>query len=450
MINLNRIKKLNTVSLKKGPVIYWMSRDQRIDDNWALLYAQKLARENDTYVIVFFNLVDSFLEAGYRQYEFMLRGLSELEKKARSLNIPFILHTGDSVKNVSNFVYEINAGALVTDFDPLRIKQDWQSRIKKNVNVAFYCVDAHNVVPCFYASNKQEFAAYTFRPKIHKVLSEFLTDFPQVQKQSNQKLIEEKSPDWKKVLNKLDIDRAIGTLRLKAGEKAASERFYEFLDKRLEGYNENRNDPNKKYTSELSPYLHFGHISAQRIAYEIVKNFPRSEDTDAFLEELIVRRELSDNFCYFNKNYDDLESMPQWALKTLREHEKDEREFLYSAEEFEKAKTHDDLWNAAQNQLSTEGKIHGYMRMYWAKKILEWTKKPQTALDIAIYLNDKYAIDGRDPNGYVGCAWSVAGVHDRAWQERPVFGKIRYMNYNGSKRKFDVKKYIAAYLPEKT
>jgi len=219
-----------------------------------------------------------------------------------------------------------------------------------------------------------------------------------------------------------------------------------FFEERLSGYNEKRNDPNENVSSNLSPYLHFGQISAQRIALETYKRKHNIETKDAFLEELIVRRELSDNFCFYNKNYDSFDGFPEWAKKTLNEHRKDKREFTYHLEQFEKAKTHDDLWNAAQIEMVKTGKMHGYMRMYWAKKILEWTETPEEALEYSIYLNDKYELDGRDPNGYTGCAWSIGGVHDRAWTERPVFGKIRYMNYNGAKRKFDVKRYIQKYL----
>ncbi len=160
------------------------------------------------------------------------------------------------------------------------------------------------------------------------------------------------------------------------------------------------------------------------------------------MEELIVRRELSDNFCFYNSDYDQFSGFPEWAQKTLNEHRGDKREFIYSLEQFEHGKTHDDLWNAAQLQMVLTGKMHGYMRMYWAKKILEWTGSPEDALEIAIHLNDKYELDGRDTNGYVGVAWSIGGVHDRAWQERPVFGKIRYMSYAGCKRKFDVSTFI--------
>ena len=195
--------------------------------------------------------------------------------------------------------------------------------------------------------------------------------------------------------------------------------------------------------SDLSPYLHFGQIAPQRVAREIQQADAPPEAKQAFLEELIVRRELSDNFCWYNPDYDKFSGFPEWAQKTLDQHRDDRREYLYSLEEFEQGRTHDALWNAAQLEMVLRGKMHGYLRMYWAKKILEWTASPEEALEIAIYLNDRYELDGRDPNGYVGVAWSIGGVHDRAWGERPVFGKIRYMNLSGCQRKFKVDQYIA-------
>ena len=252
-----------------------------------------------------------------------------------------------------------------------------------------------------------------------------------------------KATDWKKVKRNLQVDRSVAEVDwLGPGEVAARQVLRHFLKNKLAEYGEKRNDPTKDMVSNLSPYLHFGHISAQRVALEVQKHPMDEKKKDSFLEELIVRRELADNFCLYNGKYDQFEGFHPWAQKTLNEHRSDEREYLYSLDEFEEAKTHDDLWNAAQIEMVRRGKMHGYMRMYWAKKILEWTESPEAALEIAIFLNDKYELDGRDSNGYAGIAWSVGGVHDRAWNERPVFGKIRYMSYNGCKRKFDIKSYI--------
>jgi len=235
------------------------------------------------------------------------------------------------------------------------------------------------------------------------------------------------------------------TYRHKPGESEAIKSLKNFLKNKFDKYNELRNDPTKNAQSNLSAYLHFGQISAQRVALNTQKITGNQESEKVFLEELIVRRELSDNFCYYNKNYDSFEGFHDWAKTSLNEHRKDEREYLYNLEQFEKANTHEDLWNAAQLQMVKTGKMHGYMRMYWAKKILEWSKSPDDALKIAIYLNDKYELDGRDPNGYTGIAWSIGGIHDRPWFERPVYGKIRYMNRNGAEKKFDIKSYINKY-----
>ena len=249
--------------------------------------------------------------------------------------------------------------------------------------------------------------------------------------------------NWQKVEDSLKINRNINEVNwIKPGFVKANEELTHFLENKLDNYAEDRNDPVKDGQSNLSPYLHFGQISAQRIALEVKRINGNRESEKSFLEELIVRRELSDNFCYFNNNYDSFNGFKDWAKDSLTIHKKDKREFSYTLEQFEKAGTHEDLWNAAQMEMVQTGKMHGYMRMYWAKKILEWSDSPDNAMKIALYLNDKYELDGRDPNGYAGCAWSIGGIHDRAWNEREIFGKIRYMNRNGAKRKFNIIEYI--------
>ena len=442
-INTHRIKLLQDGEKKSGPVIYWISRDQRVHDNWALLFAQNLAKENNYKLAVVFNLVPDFLEATIRQYGFMLKGLQQLEKELEKYNILFFLLQGKPEETISNFIKENNVSVIVSDFDPLRIKRVWKRDLAKKIKIPFYEVDAHNIVPCKYVSQKIEFGAYTIRPKIHKALSEFLDEFPKLLKMKKPDTLRHIKIDWEKVKKNLKVDFSVKEVDwIIPGEKEAKKVLRKFIHKKLDSYDGQRNDPTKDAQSNLSPYLHFGQISAQRIVLEVYKLKNHSKSIEAFLEELIVRRELSDNFCYYNTKYDSFDGFPEWAKKTLNEHRKDKREFIYSLRQFEKAKTHEDLWNAAQKQLAEKGNLHGYMRMYWAKKILEWSKSPEDALRISIYLNDKYELDGRDPNGYVGCAWSIGGVHDRAWTERNVFGKIRYMNYNGCKRKFDVGTYI--------
>lgn len=444
MINEKRSRLLQKGSETSGPVVYWMSRDQRAHDNWALLFAQQLALENKSPLVVLFNLVPNFLEATIRQYGFMLKGLQEVESELTKYNIPFFLLSGKPEEEIPKFLKKTSASILVSDFDPLRIKRIWKRDVAKQILIPFYEVDTHNIVPALYVSDKTEFAAYTIRPKINKALIEFMDEFPSLKKMSKSEISSDKV-DWVKIEKSLKVNRDVKEVDwIQPGEKAAKKSLEHFLSKKFDKYNELRNDPTKDGQSNLSPYLHFGQISAQRVALETQRLNGNKDSEKSFLEELIVRRELSDNFCYFNKNYDSFDGFHDWSKTSLNEHRKDEREFVYTLEEFENAKTHEDLWNAAQTEMVTTGKMHGYMRMYWAKKILEWTKFPEDALKTAIYLNDKYELDGRDPNGYTGIAWSIGGVHDRPWFERPVYGKIRYMNRNGAQKKFDVKKYISS------
>ena len=444
-MNPLRLRLLKEGVAKKGPIVYWMQRDQRVNDNWALIHAQNLALENYVPLVVVFNLVTDFLEATIRQYGFMINGLQEVESKLQDLNIPFYLTFGKPEETIPGFIFETDASILVSDFNPLKIIRNWKKSVSDKIEIPFYEIDAHNIVPCLIASQKVEFGAYTIRPKINRLLPEFLDSFTNIVKMKKCAL-NNPAINWNKVRKSLKINFNVGEVSwLKPGEDAALQALRIFLEEKLSVYNEKRNDPTECAVSNLSPYLHYGQISAQRIALEAQPFINHPESQKAFLEELIVRRELSDNFCYYNKDYDSFEGFPAWAKETLNAHRKDKRDFIYSPEEFENAKTHDDLWNAAQLEMVSTGKMHGYMRMYWAKKILEWSNSPEEALQIAIFLNDKYELDGRDPNGYTGAAWSIGGVHDRAWTERQVFGKIRYMNFNGCKRKFDVESYISKY-----
>lgn len=446
VVDERRIRLLQERSNRNGVVVYWMSRDQRADDNWALLFALQTANHRQMPLMVVFTLVPNFLEATERQYGFMIKGLMEVERTLRNHMIPFKVLTGAPEATLPAFLKEIKASALVCDFDPLKIKRIWKREVAKQINIPFYEVDAHNVVPVLHVSNKEEFGAYTLRPKIHRLLPEFLTDFPvlfePVVKESYTERV-----NWEVVNSSLLINKDVMEVEyFTPGSRAADKVLQNFLIRKIEFYNDKRNDPTEDFQSDLSPYFHFGKLAPQRAAYEAFMRVKNTEAKDAFLEELIVRRELADNFCYFNTKYDSFEGFKDWGKLTLETHRKDEREFVYSLTEFEEAKTHEDLWNAAQMEMVTKGKMHGYMRMYWAKKILEWSESPEEAMKIAIYLNDKYSLDGRDPNGYTGIAWSIGGIHDRAWTERPVFGKIRYMNYNGCKRKFDTVSYVNKWL----
>jgi deoxyribodipyrimidine photo-lyase len=438
-----RIRILKEGKRGQGPVIYWMSRDQRSCDNWALLYAQEMALRFKAPLGVVFCLVPEFLEACIRQYGFMLKGIQETEGYLKDKQILFSLLKGLPFKTIPEFAHQHRISTLVTDFDPLRIKTEWKRKVAKQIDVPFFEVDAHNIIPCWHASPKQEFAAYTFRPKVKRMLYEFLEPFPTLKKHPIPWKTKNLITDWEDARKSLKVDRKVAEIEwIKPGEKEGKMTLKNFIKTRLSDYDKDRNDPNRDAQSDLSPYLHFGQISAQRVALEVLKDSKEDQNRDAFLEELIVRRELADNYCFYNPDYDKFQGFPDWAKKTLHEHRKDKREYNYPNEQFEEGKTQDALWNAAQIQMVKTGKMHGYMRMYWAKKILEWTESPEQAQKIAIDLNDKYELDGRDPNGYTGIAWSIGGVHDRAWFKRPIFGKIRFMSAKGASSKFDVKAYI--------
>ncbi len=442
MTNPDRVRVLKEGRKKPGLVIYWMSRDQRTRDNWALLFAQVVAARQKVPMAVVFCLVPQFFGATMRQYSFMLNGLREVTASLAEKNIPFYLLNGSPEEAIPNIIETHNVGALVTDFSPLHIKRTWLKGVADNIDCTFYEVDAHNIVPCWEASPKQEYGAYTFRPKIKRLLPEYLDRFPELRSHPHKWQEPVTDINWKSAVETLQVDQTVPEVTwLEAGETAAHRVMTEFVEQKLALYPDQRNDPNKDGLSNLSPYLHFGQISAQRVALEVRTCKATEHAKEAFLEELIVRRELSDNFCFYNPDYDSFDGLPNWAKKTLRDHENDPREYSYTREELEHAETYDLYWNAAQTEMIIRGKMHGYMRMYWGKKIIEWTRTPEEAFQTALYLNDKYELDGRDPNGFTGVAWCF-GQHDRPWRERPIFGKVRYMNANGLKRKFDADGYV--------
>lgn len=443
-IDPSRIRTLKQGDDILGPVVYWMGRDQRTADNWALLYAQELALKKRVPLIVVFCLVPEFLGATLRQYSFMLAGLIETEERLRKKHIAFFLLQGLPEDLLPAFIVRHKCSVLIGDFDPLKIRRRWKEAVASGIAIPFYEVDAHNIVPCWVASGKQEYAAYTFRPKVRRLLPQYLTEFPPLKRHPFLFQGKHYATDWESINTGLAGDNSVSEIDwLLPGEKAAGKTLRDFIRHKLNFYAVRRNDPSSDFHSNLSPYLHFGHISAQRVALEIRNTNANKIDRDAFLEELIIRRELSDNYCFYNDNYDNCDGFPDWAKKTLESHRYDRREYLYSLDRFENSETHDKLWNAAQTEMVIRGKMHGYIRMYWAKKILEWTEAPKKAMEIAIYLNDRYELDGRDPNGYTGISWSIGGLHDRAWGERNIFGKIRYMSYNGCRGKFDIDSYVA-------
>ncbi|MCX7996547.1 MAG: deoxyribodipyrimidine photo-lyase [Patescibacteria group bacterium] len=445
-----RVRKLNShASGGTGPVVYLMSRDQRVQDNAALTAAQEYALERKRPLLVFFSLFTQPVGRLMQQYEFMLTGLKEVEEQLHANGIGFLLRTGTPEQTVPAVLHEYDACALFLDFSPLRNATTTRVTLAQTLQIPVFEVDATHVVPLWVASDREEFAARTLRPKIHRVLERYLVAPEPVVRHPFP--LETQPVDWSAAHDALRAPRpAFYAPPFEPGEAAASRLLREFIKDRLERYGEDRNKPHLNGTSGLSPYLHFGQLSALRAVLtvrEAVRSAPKAvrDSAEAFIEELVVRRELAANYCYYQKNYTSLDGAKPWARQTLYKHTSDPREFIYSLDEFEQAATHEPAWNAAQRELLTTGKMHGYMRMYWAKKILEWTATPQEAIEIAVYLNDRYHLDGFEANGYAGIMWAIAGVHDRPWFERPVYGSIRYMNANGLRRKFDLDAYIRAW-----
>ena len=329
------------------------------------------------------------------------------------------------------------------DAGRLRIQRQWRAEVAQAVECDLVEVETNLIVPVGEASDQENFSAGTFRPRIHKKLDAYLVDLKprKVRRDSlGLKLDGLDLGDIDRVVADLNVDCSVGRVAdFHGGAEEARRRLDDFLANRLDAYPTARNDPNLDGQSHLSPYLHFGQISPLYVALRARRK--RSKGKEAFLEELIVRRELSHNFVHHNPRYDSFDCLPPWVMRTLNFHNRDKREHIYSLEQFEAAQTHDPYWNAAQREMTLTGKMHGYMRMYWGKKILEWARSPQEAFRIALYLNNRYELDGRDPNGFAGVAWCF-GKHDRAWAERPVFGKVRYMNASGLKRKFDPDAYV--------
>jgi deoxyribodipyrimidine photo-lyase len=427
MIEKERIRYLNDNKISDNDfVLYWMQNAQRTEYNHALLYAIKRANDLNKPLIVFFGLT-KYKEANTRHYKFMIEGLIEVKEKLERDNIKFIFQHMDRLNDIVK-----NACLVVVDKGYLRHEKEWRSKLSSSIKVPLVEVETNLIIPIEEVSEKEEYAAYTIRSKINRLLPKYALEleYENINISSLDINIESIPFD-----TKLDIE-ILSDSFYKGGYKEAKRRLNNFISNKLSNYDLLRNDPSLNYQSNLSPYLHFGQISPLDI-YLKVKDIDKSE---SFIEELVVRRELSFNFVYYNKDYDNYKSLPNWALDTLDKHRIDKREYVYSLDKFESYKTHDPYWNACQKEMVITGKMHGYMRMYWGKKIIEWTNSPEEAYTIMVYLNNKYNLDGRDPNSYAGIAWCF-GKHDRPWTERNIFGMIRYMNNTGLKRKFDIDKY---------
>ena len=445
MIQDERIEVLKGGEIpNKSYILYWMQASQRAAYNHALEYAISVANERQKPLIVYFGITDNFPEANERHYRFMLEGLSETKATLNDRNIQMVIR--HETPEIGVLTMAQDASLVIVDTGYLKIQKKWRDYVTARISCPFIQVETDTVVPIKQASAKEEYSAATLRPKINALRDKYLVPLEEHDLRKGllpMGLEEFDINDINSALSSLTIDRSVKSVsNLHGGTSQARKHLADFIEHKLEKYPELRNDPNALNVSNMSPYLHFGQISPLYIILKIMKT--GSSARDIYLEELIVRRELSMNFVLYNPNYDSFHGLPPWSRKTLLEHGGDPRDYLYSLSELEYAQTHDPYWNAAQREMILVGKMHGYMRMYWGKKILEWSATPEDAFTIALYLNNKYELDGRDPNGFAGVAWCF-GKHDRPWGKRPIFGNVRYMSADGLKRKFGVDAYASKY-----
>jgi len=371
----------------------------------------------------------------------MLQGLAETQETLAQRGVAMIARQAEPDAAAIELAAE--ADLVVVDAGHLRIQRQWRANAARRMDCPLIEVETSMVVPVDVALGRAAWSAAVLRRRIDRDRDRFLTSVRHVtprHKSVNMGFEGLDLSDPDSVLLRLEVDRSVPPVKgLRGGARAARQRLRAFLNKGLDSYETDRNDPTLDGTSRLSPYLHFGQISPVEIALEVLRS--GGPGVAAFLEQLIVRRELGLNFVHYNARYDHYAGLPTWARQTLERHRRDARAVVYGPEDLEAANTEDIYWNAAQRQMMQDGYMHGHMRMYWGKKILEWTRSPSQAFDRAAYLNNKYELDGRDPNGWAGVAWCF-GQHDRPWPERPVFGTVRFMNAAGLKRKFDADAYV--------
>jgi len=459
-----RVTRLNDCpeNRKAGYVLYWMQMFKRTSHNHALNFAIKMANERGLPLVVYEGLTYDYPWANDRLHTFILEGVPEKAEKFARLGVRYVFFLQRNARDPKNSIANLakNAALLVTDDFPCFIVPKHNKSIASKLNVPVFAVDSNGMVP-LSAFNKEEFAARTIRPKIKKLLPLCLAPIVTPRLARKEPMLTVDCPETvvtagsiARLVSQCDIDHSVIPSALyKGGTWVARRRLHHFVNTILPHYNETRNEPGIDGTSRLSAYLHFGFISIQEIVEAVNQSSAPEESKAAYLEEAIVRRELSFNFTHFNPNYDSLAALPDWALKTMREHNDDTRQEIYSPEEIEGAQTGDELWNAAQRELIYTGEIHNYVRMLWGKRVMEWLPNYEASFAVLEHLNNKYALDGRNPNSYAGILWCF-GKHDRAWgPERPIFGKLRYMTSRSMGRKFDSKAYIEstrAYETDKT
>ena len=452
-MNLLRLTRLKEATRHEDGrmVVYWMQQSQRVKTNHALDHAIRTANAKNVPLVVLFVLTDGYPEANLRHYAFMAEGLKETKASLEDMGIPMVVKIGDPVTHVAAFSRD--AGCLVMDEGYVRIQRTWRAAVldalKDADHLSVDVVDTDLIVPVRHASDKQEYGAYTIRPKIRRLYRDFIDhdgtpayEGPWTEMPSDADLL-----DTDALLSKLSLDRSVPRSPMYfGGAQEAEKHLTSFIRTKADRYDQS-NDPSLDLTSKMSMYLHFGQIAALDILNAMFEAQASGliEDGDAFdgyVEQLLVRRELAFNFVWHQDGYDTFDKMTlPWAYETMDDHAEDQRPYVYDMATLILGKTHDPYWNSAMDEMRITGYMHNYMRMYWAKKIIEWTPTFEVAYKTILELNNTYFIDGRDPNSYTGVAWCF-GRHDRPWTERAVFGKLRYMNDKGLERKFDIDAYV--------
>lgn len=440
----DRVTALNDRAGRDGKcIVYWMQSSMRISDNPALELAIHEANTHHQPLLVLFTIDPSIPMANERNFTFMLESLAGVTRDIEGTGAGMCLRTGSAVENVLDVCQEGDASFLITDESHLQEGRIRRTTVAGRANIPVLQVDANVIVPVRQIP-KEQYAAYAIRPKLTRLMDRYLQTAPeQAVKDSHAIPVDSDlyDVDVKRILRKLNLPAVEPSPLYHGGESRAMQSLREFVDNKLDGYTESRNRPDLNGTSDMSPYLRFGCISPVSMLREVMDSGKRAEEIEAFIEEAFVRRELAENFTFFDKNYRSLACLPEWARRTLDGHRDDPRPAQFSLDVLEEGRTGDELWDASQYEMRRTGKMSGYMRMYWGKRVIEWTRTPEEALRALLYMNDKYEIDGRSPNGYAGILWCF-GKHDRAFAERPVYGKVRYMSPAAQKKKFDVEAYI--------
>ena len=456
-----RVVQLNEKPINRSAryVLYWMQMYKRTSYNHALTWAIRNANELDLPLVVYEGLKYYYPWASDRLHTFILEGVEEKKTEFERLGIRYIFYLQKDRSSPKNTVARLakEAALIVTDDFPCFIIPGHNRRIAERADIAVQAVDSNGVIP-MSKFEKEEYGAYTIRPKVKKLLPIYFKPYEEdsIDKDSTKLEVDcaethvassnfettATSATIRNLVSECVIDHTVKPSPIFHGGTANGRaRLKKFIDEILPGYDTARNKPERDGSSRLSSYLHFGFLSPLEIALAVRDADAPQESKDAYLEELIVRRELSYNLTYRNPKYDSLEALPAWAQATMREHIDDRRQFIYTMEELEAGETHDELWNASQREMTATGEMHNYVRMLWGKNVIGWTKSYEIAFETLVHLNNKYCLDGRNPNSYAGILWCF-GKHDRPWMERLVFGKMRYMTSGSTGKKFDSKKYI--------